>query len=101
MPSFQHYRYKDAATVINRTAALQLIQHERQKTMPKIPDTLVELTKILPDVRLAQKCYYGYFIDDDGKCGLVFSSNTMMNILRKNSREIYIDGTFNVSQQIL
>lgn len=80
---------------------MQLIQKEREKHMLKTPKTLIELANNLPDSPLARNCYRGYFVDDDGKCGLVFSSNIMMNVLRDNSREIYVDGTFNVSKNIL
>ncbi|KAK0171508.1 hypothetical protein PV327_011178 [Microctonus hyperodae] len=94
-------KYEKAALVMNPTAATQLIQKEREKHILKTPKTLAELANILSDTPLARNCYDGHFVDEDGKYGLVFSNDAMMDVLRENCSEIYVDGTFNVSYNIL
>lgn len=83
---------------MERSAALQTIARERRKYIPKIPVKLGEMAEILTEIEHVHNgAYHGSFQSSDGAHGLVFTTDILLNVLRNDPRELYIDGIFDVS----
>lgn len=99
MRYFHMYRNQEVAKIMSRPAAAQAIGRERRKIIPKISEKLSEMAKILEEYSENNDCsYHGHFKSIEDTYGLVFTSKALLDALRDNPQEIYIDGTFDVSQ---
>lgn len=98
MKYFHIYRNEEVAKIMTRPAAAQAIRRERRKIFPKIPRKLNEMAVILEEYTKNNNCaYYGHFKSTEDTYGLVFTSKALLDALRDSPKEIYIDGTFDVS----
>lgn len=83
---------------MERSAVLQTIARERRKHIPTIPAKLDEMTSILTKIEHVHKgAYHGSFQSNDRTHGLMFTTDALLNALRNDPRELYIDGTFDVT----
>ncbi|KAK0166162.1 hypothetical protein PV328_004607 [Microctonus aethiopoides] len=91
--------HKKAARLIKPHCAYNTISYARGRMLPRIPDTLTELVEIIdefPENLISS--YHGYFRSCDGKIGLVFTTAALLEAAgSRETCEIYIDGTFDVS----
>lgn len=84
-------------------AAHQIISTARSELIPKLPKSLNDLAQAIPNFpdELKMSCF-GCFVSDDNKVGVVFSSQKLMNTIgHYETTELYIDGTFDVSKNMV
>ncbi|KAK0071425.1 hypothetical protein PV325_012971, partial [Microctonus aethiopoides] len=89
--------YPNAAVLLNPHSSRQHISTARREILPNIPKTLSALAEEMLAGFPADlvTSYHGYFRTENGKTGIVFTSDKLLEALgHRESTEIYIDGTF-------
>lgn len=76
-----------------------LLNREQLRRRPETPHTIVELDVALMNYQAVQHIFKGTVLSDDGYRAVIFTSDALINVLASTT-EIYMDGTFKVSDAI-
>lgn len=73
-----------------------LLNREQLRRRPETPQTIAELDLILINYQPVQNIFKGTVVSEEGYRAVIFTSDVLLDALTE-SKEIYMDGTFSVS----
>lgn len=97
--TFAFYRNPAAAAQISYPTLRSLLNREQLRRRPETPQTIVQLDEALKNYQPVQHIFKGTILSDDGYRAVIFTSDALLDVF-ESTMEIYMDGTFKVSNVI-